>query len=117
MDRPAARHAETDAERRPVSRLHKLLSHLSVEAGGPSPGSCARPGAAAAGGHAAEVGSSVEALDTPALVVDLDALEHNVKLMAEFTKKAGCVRGYACCSAVLSGRCCHRALRPGPPGR
>ena len=37
----------------------------------------------------ARIGDPVEAIDTPALVVDLDAFEHNIEKMAAFTRKAG----------------------------
>jgi D-serine deaminase-like pyridoxal phosphate-dependent protein len=37
----------------------------------------------------AEIGASVEDIDTPALVVDLDALDRNIAKMAEFARSAG----------------------------
>jgi D-serine deaminase-like pyridoxal phosphate-dependent protein len=33
------------------------------------------------------IGQSVEAIDTPALVLDLDAMKRNLARMAEFAKK------------------------------
>jgi D-serine deaminase-like pyridoxal phosphate-dependent protein len=35
------------------------------------------------------VGQSVDAIDTPALVVDLDAMDHNIEKMSEFARKHG----------------------------
>lgn len=35
------------------------------------------------------IGASVDAIDTPALVVDLDAMQRNLSRMAEFTRKHG----------------------------
>jgi len=37
----------------------------------------------------AEIGTAVEDIDTPALVVDLDALDRNIAKMAEFARSAG----------------------------
>src|SRR6478736_1295972 len=37
----------------------------------------------------AEIGAAVEDIDTPALVVDLDALDRNIAKMAEFARSAG----------------------------
>src|SRR2546421_2230993 len=37
----------------------------------------------------AEIGAPVEEIDTPALVVDLDALDRNIAKMAEFSRAAG----------------------------
>jgi D-serine deaminase-like pyridoxal phosphate-dependent protein len=37
----------------------------------------------------ATIGASVDEIDTPALVVDLDAFEHNLRHMAAFTRDAG----------------------------
>jgi 3-hydroxy-D-aspartate aldolase len=37
----------------------------------------------------AEIGASVADIDTPALVIDLDALERNITKMAEFAQKTG----------------------------
>jgi D-serine deaminase-like pyridoxal phosphate-dependent protein len=37
----------------------------------------------------ARIGGTVDEIDTPALVVDLDALEFNLRKLAEFTRKAG----------------------------
>jgi D-serine deaminase-like pyridoxal phosphate-dependent protein len=37
----------------------------------------------------AEIGASVEDIDTPALIVDLDALDRNIAKMAEFARTAG----------------------------
>jgi D-serine deaminase-like pyridoxal phosphate-dependent protein len=38
---------------------------------------------------AAQVGDAVEAIDTPALVIDLDAMERNLERMAEFARSHG----------------------------
>jgi 3-hydroxy-D-aspartate aldolase len=37
----------------------------------------------------AQIGASLDAIDTPALVVDLDAFEHNVARMAQYARTAG----------------------------
>ncbi|NPV85778.1 MAG: DSD1 family PLP-dependent enzyme [Anaerolineae bacterium] len=39
--------------------------------------------------HEYEIGLRKDQLDTPALLLDLDALEHNIQTMAAFCKKAG----------------------------
>ncbi len=37
----------------------------------------------------AEIGASVADIDTPALIVDLDAFDRNIEKMAEFARSAG----------------------------
>src|SRR5436305_7486135 len=37
----------------------------------------------------AQVGSTIDEIDTPALIVDLDAFEHNVRKLADFAPSAG----------------------------
>ena len=37
----------------------------------------------------AQVGAPLDEVDTPALIVDLDAFEHNVRTMATFARSAG----------------------------
>jgi len=37
----------------------------------------------------AQIGDPVDEIDTPALIVDLDAFEHNIRKMAEFARAAG----------------------------
>jgi len=38
---------------------------------------------------AAQIGATIDEIDTPALIVDLDAFEHNLHAMANFAKSAG----------------------------
>ncbi len=49
----------------------------------------AMEGAAATPGAGAVIGQHVDAIDTPALVVDLDAAERNLRRMAEFAARHG----------------------------
>jgi 3-hydroxy-D-aspartate aldolase len=37
----------------------------------------------------ARIGAAIDAIDTPALIVDLDAFEHNLRAMASFARSAG----------------------------
>ena len=37
----------------------------------------------------ARIGASFDEIDTPALVVELDAFEHNLRKLADFARKAG----------------------------
>src|SRR5258708_5817980 len=37
----------------------------------------------------AEIGASVEDIETPALIIDLDALDRNIAKMADFARAAG----------------------------
>ena len=41
----------------------------------------------------AEIGMSLDEVDTPALVIDLDAFERNLRRLAERVPAAGCGRG------------------------
>lgn len=44
---------------------------------------------------AARVGDPVAAVDSPALVIDLDALERNIGRMAEYARRHGTARPHA----------------------
>lgn len=39
--------------------------------------------------HAAQIGDAVESIDTPALILDLDAFERNLKRMADALSEKG----------------------------
>ena len=68
----------------------------------------------------AQIGATVDEIDTPALVVDLDAFDHNVRRMAEFARSAGVrlrphAKTHKCPSIALRqiaagavGQCCQK---------
>ena len=41
----------------------------------------------------ARIGASFDEIDTPALVVELDPFEHNLRKLADFARKAGVRNG------------------------
>jgi hypothetical protein len=62
-----------------------------------------------------EVGLAVEELDTPALLIDLDALEHNIRTFAATMEGRGCVwRPH--CKAVRSPELAHMLIDAGAVG-
>lgn len=68
----------------------------------------------------ARIGAPIEELDTPALLVELDAFEHNLRKLAEFCRKAGIrlrphAKTHKCPSIALKqialgavGQCCQK---------
>jgi len=68
----------------------------------------------------AQIGDAVDAIDTPALIVDLDAFERNLRKMAEFAQRAGVrlrphAKTHRCCAIALKqialgavGQCCQK---------
>ena len=68
----------------------------------------------------ARIGDAVDTIDTPALIVDLDAFERNLKKMAEFAHQAGVrlrphAKTHRCCAIALKqialgavGQCCQK---------
>eukprot|EP01043_Picozoa_sp_COSAG02_P021578 COSAG02_NODE_1099_length_14585_cov_19.264669_12_plen_467_part_00 len=63
----------------------------------------------------AQVGLPVEAVDTPALLIDMDALEHNIRNYASTMKGRGCIwRPH--CKAVRSPELAHMLVDAGAVG-
>ena len=68
----------------------------------------------------ARIGAPVDEIDTPALIVDLDAFEHNLHRMAAFAKSAGVrlrphAKTHKCPTVALKqiaagavGQCCQK---------
>src|SRR5205814_10550282 len=66
------------------------------------------------------IGASIDEIDTPALIVDLDAFERNLNGMAAFAKSAGVrlrphAKTHKCPTVALKqiaacsvGQCCHK---------
>ena len=75
---------------RHVRRISRIEQHLDTVTSESSPGADTGAGSRSPGGmHLPTVGAPVESVDTPALVVEMGALEHNIGVLAQLCRANG----------------------------